>query len=121
MLEVRLPGALAPAEGARIDIDFAGVVPLDFAGDNSGYGIYNQADGLLALSGWYPILAVYDEDGWNLDPVSAIGDSVYSEMAFYAVDVTAPSGLVLSATGCRDRPPGRGRIHPLPLRNRAGA
>ena len=43
---------------APIDIDFAGVVPLDFAGDNSGYGIYNQADGLLALSGWYPILAV---------------------------------------------------------------
>jgi aminopeptidase N len=80
---------------------FAGSVPQDFGGADTpdGYGIYNLTDGVLALSGWYPILSVYDEDGWNLDPVSAIGDSVYSDTALYSVRICAPADLTLAATG----------------------
>jgi aminopeptidase N len=64
-----------------------------------GYGIYNKSQEVLALAGWFPILAVYDEDGWNLDPVSAIGDSVYSETALFDVEVTTASALVLVSSG----------------------
>jgi aminopeptidase N len=76
-------------------------VPLDFGGGATpgGYGIYNYSDGVLALSGWYPILAVYDEQGWNLDETSVIGDSVYSDIAFYSVDISLPNDLVLAASG----------------------
>lgn len=101
VLEISLPEALAVGEQAQLDFDFEGVVPLDFGGDSSapGYGIYNYSQGVLSLSGWYPILAVYDEDGWNLDPVSPIGDSVYSDIALYSVDVVADSDLILASTG----------------------
>ncbi|OQY91642.1 MAG: hypothetical protein B6D39_06255 [Anaerolineae bacterium UTCFX2] len=103
VLEAPLPQPLQPGERASLEFDFEGRVPLDFGGSATpeGYGIYNLADGVLALSGWYPILAVYDEDGWNLDAPSKIGDSVYSDTAFYSVEISYPDDLVLAATGVR--------------------
>jgi hypothetical protein len=90
VLELPLAAPLAKLESLRIDLDFYGAVPVEFGGedDPGGYGIYNYSQGVLALSGWYPILAVYDQDGWNLDAVSVIGDSVYSDTSFYTVDIT---------------------------------
>lgn len=101
VLEISLPEALAVGEHARLDFDFEGVVPRDFGSDSStsGYGIYNYSQDVLSLSGWYPILAVYDKDGWNLDPISPIGDSVYSDIALYSVDVISDSNLILASTG----------------------
>jgi hypothetical protein len=112
VLEIPLPEPLAVGEQIQLEFDFQGVVPQDFGGDEStsGYGIYNYSDGVLSLSGWYPILAVYDEDGWNLDPVSAIGDSVYSDIALYTVDVVADPDLILASTGVSiDQEPSDGK------------
>jgi aminopeptidase N len=101
VLELPLVAPLEIGESLRIDLEFAGTVPVEFGGEDEsgGYGIYNYSQGVLALSGWYPILAVYDQDGWNLDPVSVIGDSVYSDTAFYTVDITADKDLRLATTG----------------------
>lgn len=101
VLEVRLPAILKRGQSTQLALEFEGTVPRDFggSGEQSGYGIYNFAEGVMALAGWYPILAVFDDEGWNLDPTSATGDSVYSDAAFYTVDVTARSDLVLAATG----------------------
>ncbi len=109
VLEVRLPAILKPSESVRLTLRFRGAVPRDFGESGasstgsgqsrSGYGIYNFADNVMALSGWYPILAVFDDEGWNLDPTSAVGDSVYSDAAFYTVDIEAPDDLTVVATG----------------------
>ncbi len=100
-LKVTLPQLLQPGQSAQVEMDFTGLVPLDFGAPQnpSGYGIYNLTDGVLALASWYPILSVYDEDGWNLDTASPIGDSVYSDMAWYTVNLTAPQELVVASTG----------------------
>lgn len=101
LLEIKLPGVLHPGESLRMDFEFNGAVSKDFGNraHPTGYGIYNYSDGVLALSGWYPILAVYDHQGWNLDPVAGIGDSVYSDIAFYTLDISLPSDLKIVATG----------------------
>jgi hypothetical protein len=101
VIQVSLPQELMPGERLEVGLDFQGVVPVDFGGEQSpwAYGIYNTSQGVMALSGWYPILAVYDVDGWHLDPVSPMGDSVFSETALYTVDVTLPADQVLAATG----------------------
>lgn len=101
VMELPLAVPVAISESLLIEMDFAGKVPVEFGGEgeSEGYGIYNYSQGVLSLSGWYPILAVYDQDGWNLDPVSIIGDSVYSDTAFYTVDVTTDKNLRLAATG----------------------
>ncbi len=101
ILKVSLPVGLAPGERTELSMAFQGTIPLDFGDETNpaGYGIYNLSEDVLALSGWYPILAVYDAQGWNLDPVSAIGDSVYSDTAFYTVRICAPQDLAVAATG----------------------
>ncbi len=101
VLRVGLSEVLLTGDQVRVEIDFSGEVPEDFGGSVSpaGYGIFNLTEGVLALSGWYPILAVYDEQGWNLDEPSSIGDSVYSDMALYSVDVSLPGDQIIAATG----------------------
>ncbi len=97
VLEVKLAGPLNPGERTQIGMDFSGVAP----GGNgqTGYGIYSFTRGVLALAGWYPQLAVYDDQGWSLEPVSSIGDSMFGDMAFFTVDVTTNRGLAVAATG----------------------
>lgn len=95
-LQIYLPEPLPVGGQLQITLPFTGSVPVDFG---PGYGIFNLSQEVLALSGWYPLLAVYDEDGWNLDPVSEIGDSVYSEMAWYSVELQAPETVVWATSG----------------------
>jgi len=101
VLEVPLPQALRPGEQVALEFDFAGSVPVDFGGEATpgAYGIYNYSQGLLALSAWYPLLAVHDESGWHLDPASPIGDSVFSQTALYQVSIVAPEDVLVVATG----------------------
>jgi len=101
VMKVPFGTPLEPGDRVEIAVDFSGQVPENFGFDqnSAGYGIYNYSDGVLSLASWYPILAVYDEDGWNLDPVSSIGDSVYSDIANYTVEVTVPRDVILAATG----------------------
>ncbi len=101
ILEIPLPAPLQPDEHARLELNFSGNVPLDFGGEATpaGYGIYNYSSSIMALANWYPILSVYDAKGWHLDPVSDIGDSVYSDTAFYTVDISAPVDVKVAATG----------------------
>lgn len=101
VLQVRLPQSLSPGERTQVEFEFQGRVPVDFGGEQSpwAYGIYNMSRGVLALSSWYPILAVFDEKGWHLDRVSSLGDSVFSETALYTVDIILPKDMVLVASG----------------------
>lgn len=101
ILKVNLPRMLMPGSHVQFEIDFYGLVTEDFGGQETpaGYGIYNISDGVMAMASWYPVLAVYDHNGWNLDVVSPIGDSVYSDTALYSVDITVDANLVVAATG----------------------
>ncbi len=100
IVQVPLQTGLQPGEHAQVEFETRGAIPQDFGGEMmGGYGIFNQTQGVLALSGWYPMLAVYDDLGWHLDPVSSIGDSVYADAAFYNVEVIMPSQLEVAATG----------------------
>jgi hypothetical protein len=100
VVEVPLSSPLQPGETVRLQADFSGQVPMDFGGsDSQAYGLYNFTENVLTLSGWFPLLAVYDQDGWNLDPVAAVGDAVYSDMAFFSVELELPQDWVVAATG----------------------
>lgn len=101
VLMVKLPAPLQIRRQALIEMEFQGQVAEGFGDPENpqGYGIYTYSQGVLSMSGWYPLLAVYDQDGWNLDPVSDLGDSVYSDAAFYDVSVTTDADLVVVATG----------------------
>ena len=101
VLELVLPEPVNPSDDLMIDFDFSGRLSGtgSDSGFSSGYGMYSHVNGTTTMAGWFPQLAVYDRDGWHLDPVSSIGDSVFSDTSFYSVDIHAPEGVILAATG----------------------
>lgn len=92
ILKVPLSPPLAPDEQTTLRIAFAVTVPR--RSDRFGYD-----QGVMSLGHWYPMLAVYDDEGWNLDPYVPFGDAFYSDVAFYTVRLTVPDGVVVAASG----------------------
>ncbi len=95
-LRVPLPAALQPGEQVVIAMDFEIDVP---AGQGGNYGTFAFLEDVLALAHFYPLIPVYDDEGWNVEIAPSIGDVVYADSSFYRVRVTAPATLTLVASG----------------------
>jgi len=95
---LRLPLDLPLEPGASLDleIDFALAVPTDAS---QGYRQLGYYDEVLALANAYPLIPVYDDEGWNIELPPTYGDAVYSETSFYTVRITAPADVMLIASG----------------------
>lgn len=96
--EMRLPltGSLQPGEQAVIQLDFVTTVPLE---SNRNYGIFAYIEDILALAHFYPQVAIYDDEGWNIETPSEGGDVTYADVGFYLVRVAAPADLVVATSG----------------------
>jgi len=92
VLTYRLSQPLSPGESAEVSLEFEAKIP-------KAKNRYSYYEGVFAIGNWYPILAVFDENGWNLDPYYAMGDPFYSETALYEVQLTLPEGYLLAHTG----------------------
>lgn len=76
------------------------ILEMQFQVDIPGLAYrFGQDEGVTVLGNWYPLLAVYDQQGWHLDPYLKIGDPFYSQMADYKVSVVLPTEQVVAATG----------------------
>jgi len=95
-LKVPLAQPLAPGQTTIVTLDFVTEVPRDSQG---GYAVISYSRSVLALASWYPILRVYEADGWHKDLAPPWGDQVFSETALYAVNITAPQSWVVVASG----------------------
>ncbi len=95
-LRVPLPSAVDPGEAITVQIDFSVEVGREMAGN---YGLFGYFDGFLVLDGFYPVIPVYDDEGWNVQEPPVVGDLTYLDAAFYQVRVTAPVDLDLVASG----------------------
>lgn len=62
-------------------------------------GRYAWGDAGVSFGNWYPIMAMYDKDGWNLDQYYELGDPFYSETADYNVTLDIPEGMEAAFTG----------------------
>jgi hypothetical protein len=95
-LRVPLEPPLLPGEHLDLTLRFRAHVPpnLDF-----GYGIYSYYQGVLALADFYPLIPVYDAQGWHIETAPPLGDAVYSDTALYLVRATAPRQMVVVTSG----------------------
>ena len=96
LLIVPLSSPLEPGQSAVIKMDFAITVPQSV---DLNYGVLAYFDSVLALAHAYPMIAVYDDEGWNAEIPPQDGDVTYVDASFYIVKVTAPKGLTLVASG----------------------
>ncbi len=95
VLAIKLPQPLGAEQTVRLDINFSDTVPLN----GGGYGMYNYKDGVMALAAWYPLMAVYDDRGWKLDPPGNQGDQDFSEVSLYDVTLTLANGAQAATSG----------------------
>ncbi|MCX7855876.1 MAG: M1 family metallopeptidase, partial [Anaerolineae bacterium] len=122
--EVRLDGSalrlllnppLAPMETVTLTLGFTVTVPLT---DEIDYAQFSYVRGVMALPEVYPLIPVYDDEGWNVEIAPEYGDAVYSDVAFYQVDVTAPPTMTLVASGtCAAPEAGRWSCQAGPVRD----
>jgi hypothetical protein len=98
VMRVPLQPALLPAQSAVLRMDFSVTVPQT-PGPN--YGVLAYFENVLSLAHAYPMIAVYDDEGWNIEPPAPNGDVTYADASFYIVRVTAPEGLTLVTSGSR--------------------
>lgn len=92
LLRVSLNKTLKPKEQTELFIDYE--VQLPYSKGRMGYG-----ENTVNITNWFPILSVYDQSGWNLDPYFPIGDPFYSEVGNYEVTIILPKEYILASTG----------------------
>jgi hypothetical protein len=96
LLVVSLPTPLDPGKSAVIEMDFDVTVPQR---TELNYGVLAYYDNILALAHAYPMIAVYDDEGWNAEIPPQAGDVTYADASFFIVRVDAPEEVVLAASG----------------------
>lgn len=102
IVQVRLPSAWEPGAELTLVLEWQATIPAEEGQPwtrEQGYGIFRKAKGLVVLAEWFPMLAVYESEGWRLDAVPEWGDPVYSEIALYEVWLTAPETYAVIGTG----------------------
>jgi hypothetical protein len=95
-MRIPLPEPLLPGEQVVLGMDFSVEIPTD---ESSNYGTFAYLDETLALAHAFPMIAVYDDEGWNAEIPPQSGDIVYADSSFYLVRVRAPDDLVIAASG----------------------
>jgi len=95
VLRVSLSAPLSPGESTEIRMTFEEEVPTSY----EGWGPFGYTDEILSLDQFYPSVAVYDDEGWNIGHAPLHGDWSYCDTSFYLVRLTAPSHWIIAATG----------------------
>lgn len=96
LMIVPLTNPLKPKESLTLSMDFNLTVPQTV---DLNYGVQAYYDDVLALAHAYPVIAVYDDEGWNAEIPPQSGDVTYADMSFFDVTVEAPKGVTLVGSG----------------------
>jgi hypothetical protein len=96
IMRIPLETPLAPGESIVLEMAFETAVPTQL---ERNYGVFAQVDDIMALSHFYPMVTVYDENGWYTTPPSEQGDPTYGDAAFYHVTVTTDDDQVVAGSG----------------------
>jgi len=106
LMIVPLKAPLEADKSVVLAMEFAVEVPTDV---ELNYGVLASYDGVLALAHAYPVIPVYNEEGWNAELPPQSGDVTFNDAAFYLVTVTAPEGVTVVASGLESAPETAGR------------
>lgn len=92
VLRIELSKPLKPGDFVVIEMNYT--VKLPRCNGRFGYG-----DKTVKAANWYPVVAVFDSRGWNLDPYYSIGDPFYCDVSDYQVNITIPEDYIVASTG----------------------
>ncbi|HEX7021482.1 MAG TPA: M1 family metallopeptidase [Trueperaceae bacterium] len=96
VLRLPLPRALAPGDSLVATLHFELRVAREPA---LGYGRLGIYPDVLSLAHGYPILAVYQHGAWDRAVPPNLADPTFAVSSLYLVEVSAPAGQTLVASG----------------------
>lgn len=96
LMTIPLKTSLQPGQSITLRMDFEISIPQSVS---LNYGVQAYYDNVLALAHAYPMIAVYDDEGWNAEIPPQSGDVTYADISFFTVTVDAPKNLVVAGTG----------------------
>jgi len=91
LLKLNLPKPLNHNKIAKLQMDFYLKLPT------KGLRL-SAVNHTVFLAQWYPMLAVYDHNGWHLDPYTTIGDPFFSTIADFDIKIKIPEGYRVVST-----------------------
>src|SRR5262249_8895792 len=91
-LIVPLPSAVSPGESVTLEIDFSFRLPQK-------QGRWGQWRGVTFLSNWLPVLAFFDDNGWQPTPFIPWHQPWFNEAGVYHATVTLPADQKVACTG----------------------
>ena len=92
LLKVDLKDPLKPGQAVDIAIAFNVAIP-------HAYGRFGWHDGIFALSRWYPILSVHENNEWKNYPFYIFHRPFYAQAAVYNVTLELPEEEVVIHSG----------------------
>ena len=101
LLAVRLKEPLPDGETITLSIDFVyDLMEVPPEAQMAAHWAIRSGhrNGVYTIALWYPKLAVYDEQGWHLEPYGYLGE-FYGDFADYVVQLTVPESFIVGATG----------------------
>jgi aminopeptidase N len=98
LMIVRMSAPIEVGQSVVLKMDYSVTVPQSL---ELNYGVLAYADDVLALAHAYPVIAVYDDEGWNAEIPPQDGDVTYADVSFYIVRIHAPKNLTLVTSGSR--------------------
>lgn len=87
---------LEPDSTHHVDMPFTVKIP-------KGKDRFSWNGQTVSLGNWFPILAVYDQKGWNVNPYFSSGESFYSLTSDFEVSLTTDASQVIATTGIEKR------------------
>ena len=98
LMIVPLLTPLQPGQNTILQMDFEVTVPQSV---EMNFGVLAYTEDVLTLAHAYPMIAVYDDEGWNAEIPPQEGDVTYADASFFIVRINAPGGLTLVTSGHR--------------------
>jgi hypothetical protein len=90
-LEIVLPAAVGPGQAVTLDLEFTLRLPQK-------QGRWGQWKGVTFLAQWLPVVAYYDDQGWQPTPFIPWHQPFFNEAGLYNVRVILPSNQRLAAS-----------------------
>lgn len=97
VIQIPITPALQPKGQIILEIQFR--LYVNEAGFTDNFDRLTKVNETLLLDGFYPVVPVYDESGWNIEVPPSSGDSTYLDASYYLVRVSTTRDLTVLASG----------------------
>jgi hypothetical protein len=96
VLRLPLESRLQSGDSITLTMDFGIQVPTTIS---NGHGLFSYVRGVMALPTAYPLVPVYDDEGWDVDVAPVHGDDLYADVASYEVSIDVPEEFTVITSG----------------------